>query len=387
LVTETLRRPQLKALTSLRFLAAALVVLFHVQVTGLFVAGPWWYRNLAGIGYIGVNCFFVLSGFILVYTYAGTAVQRGRFWQARFARVYPSYAFSLLITAPSFFYVVRNLHLPFFAWSERHLTAACLATIGLLQAWIPQGALTWNPVCWSLSAEAFFYLIFPWLLAWGKDLTTRALVAGIAGSALFSLTVSVLYLVVHPDGADMINSGANDLLWKNILSYNPALRAPEFITGVFAGYLFIEGKVNPRMAGGLVTAGLSVLVILVAFADRIPQPMVSAGFLSPAFAAIIFGFALRPRWVRLFEGHWLVLLGEASYSLYLLHSFILPVAFNAFPTLPSGSRLAIALASSVGAALLCFALIEQPARRLLRPTRQHQQQPATQLRAGAAPEA
>ncbi len=78
-----------------------------------------------------------------------------------------------------------------------------------------------------------------------------------------------------------------------------------------------------------------------------------------------------------------MLLGEASYSLYLLHSFIIPAAFNALPKLPAAVRLAIALASSVGAALLCFALIEQPARRLLRPGRQIKQ-PFDQPRAAAS---
>jgi len=379
------RRPQLKALTSLRFLAAALVVLFHVQVTGTFVAGPWWYRNFAGIGYIGVNCFFVLSGFILVYTYAGTPGDARRLWQARFARVYPAYVFSLIVTAPLFFYAVRHMHLPHYAWSQHHLAAACVLALGLMQAWVPQGALTWNPVCWSLSAEAFFYLIFPALLAWGKGLTTRGLVVGIALCALLSLTVSVLYVVLHPDGIDTINSGANDLLWKNVISFNPALRAPEFITGVLAAHLFIRGKVEPRLANRLVLAGMLVLVLLVVVADRIPRPLISAGFLSPAFASIIVGLALRPRWARLLEPRWLVLLGEASYSLYLLHSTVILLAFNLFPGLPAALRLAFAIAAALAAALFCFAVIEQPARRWLSPARQLQRQPdEASVEAGAA---
>jgi peptidoglycan/LPS O-acetylase OafA/YrhL len=372
-------RPQLNVLTSLRFFAAALVVLFHVQVSGTVVAGPWWYRNFAGIGFIGVNCFFVLSGFILVYTYAGKPVSAWRFWQARFARVYPAYLFSLLVTAPLFFYVMRVLHLPLFAWSEQHLPAAVVLTLGLLQAWVPQAALTWNPVCWSLSAEAFFYLVFPGLLPWGARLNTGGLVAGLTGCALFSLSLSVLYIVLHPDGADMIDSPANDLFWKNVLSFNPALRLPEFLTGVLAGYLFIEGKVTRRWGGRLVAAGLLVLVVLVLFADRIPKPLVSAGFLSPAFAAVIFGLALRPRWVTALEGRWLVLLGEASYSLYLLHSNVISVAFNVFPNWPVSLRLTFALLACLLAALLCYSLIEQPARRLLRPASRGRPQLPPQL--------
>ena len=63
------RRPQLAGLTTLRFFAALHVILFHLKVEGILPGGPWWYQSFAGIGYIGVNFFFVLSGFILVYTY------------------------------------------------------------------------------------------------------------------------------------------------------------------------------------------------------------------------------------------------------------------------------------------------------------------------------
>lgn len=80
-------RPRLGALTTLRFFAALHVVLFHMKVIGILTDGPWWYQNFAGIGYVGVNFFFVLSGFILVYTYAGPSLSVWRFWQARFARV------------------------------------------------------------------------------------------------------------------------------------------------------------------------------------------------------------------------------------------------------------------------------------------------------------
>jgi peptidoglycan/LPS O-acetylase OafA/YrhL len=172
--TSTTALPKLKALTALRFFAALHVVLFHTRIVGILPAGPWWYENFAVVGYIGVNLFFVLSGFILVYTYAGTSVSPRRFWQARFARTYPTYLLSLLVSAPFFFFAVRHLEIPFLAWSKQHL-AACVLTINLLQSWFPQAALTWSAVCWSLSVEAFFYLVFPILLVWSKEFMTRNL--------------------------------------------------------------------------------------------------------------------------------------------------------------------------------------------------------------------
>ncbi len=70
-------RPRLPALTSLRFLAAFHVVIFHFQAMQVF-PGPPWFQKLSSIGYVGVSFFFVLSGFILVYTYAGRPIFSSR---------------------------------------------------------------------------------------------------------------------------------------------------------------------------------------------------------------------------------------------------------------------------------------------------------------------
>src|SRR5467141_2329448 len=101
-------RPRLPALTSLRFFAAFHVVIFHFQAMQIFI-GPAWFQKLSSIGYAGVSFFFVLSGFILVYTYEGRPMVLKNFWRARFARIYPAYAFSLLVTAPFFFYAVFTM--------------------------------------------------------------------------------------------------------------------------------------------------------------------------------------------------------------------------------------------------------------------------------------
>ena len=107
-------RPRLHALTTLRFFAALHVVLFHMRVIGILPGGPWWFHNFASIGFVGVNFFFVLSGFILVYTYDGPDLNVRKFWWARFARIYPAYILSLVVAAPFFFFAVRHLDLPIF---------------------------------------------------------------------------------------------------------------------------------------------------------------------------------------------------------------------------------------------------------------------------------
>jgi len=156
-------RPRLPAVTSLRFFAAFHVALFHLNEMGA-ITGPHWLKTFAGIGYVGVSFFFVLSGFILVYTYAWRNVVLGEFYQTRFARIYPAYLFSLVLTFPFFCFGALKMHVPFFYFAEQHFTLSAVLVLLLLQSWVPQAALSWNAVAWSLSVEAFFYAIFPFAL-------------------------------------------------------------------------------------------------------------------------------------------------------------------------------------------------------------------------------
>jgi peptidoglycan/LPS O-acetylase OafA/YrhL len=293
-----------------------------------------------------------------------------RFWQARFARIYPAYALSLLLSAPFFFFAVRHLEIPFLAWSRQHLAAACVLTLTLLQSWFPQAALTWNAVCWSLSVEAFFYLMFPIMLSWCKEFTVRKLFWAIVLWSFVSLAISVFYVLAHPDGIDKINSGETTLFWKNVLSFNPLLRLPEFLVGVFAGGLFLSVKNKRALATPLVLFGLAVVMTLVLVANRIPRPLISAGFLSPAFAAIIYGLALRPRWAGFLEAGMLVLLGDASYSLYLLHSTVISTVSGHMSSLHWSIRASLAFLAAVIASLCSYYVVEEPCRKLLRPRQQ-----------------
>ncbi len=362
-------RPRLEALTTLRFFAALHVVIFHLQVQGILTGGPWWYRNLAGIGYVGVDFFFVLSGFILVYTYGGPALEPRRFWQARFARIYPAYLVSLLAAGPFFYYAIKAQDVPFFAWSQQHLAGACILTLTLLQSWNPQAALTWNPVCWSLSVEAFFYSVFPLLARWTRTISRRRLVAWIGACSAISFSISLFYVVIHPDGLAKVNSGETTLFWRNVLSFNPLIRLPEFAAGMLTARLFLASKADRRFASALFFGGLAGLAAVVLCAARIPSSLLSPGLFMPMYAAMIYGLALRPRWAKLLEARGLVLLGEASYSLYLLHSIVLSSVFDAASFLPFWPRVACAVLAAFAASILSYKLVESPARRLLHPKR------------------
>src|SRR5260370_6407765 len=95
----------------------------------LTLTGPRWLKSFAAIGYVGVSFFFVLSGFILVYTYAGREIDNRDFYRARFARIYPAYLFSLLISLPFFYFGTFQMHVPFFAFAEQHFVLVSMLVL------------------------------------------------------------------------------------------------------------------------------------------------------------------------------------------------------------------------------------------------------------------
>jgi peptidoglycan/LPS O-acetylase OafA/YrhL len=365
------KRPRLPALTSLRFFAAFHVVMFHLYSMHI-LEGAGLYRRLASIGYVGVGLFFVLSGFILVYTYAGREWTKGSFWRARFARIYPAYLFSLVLTAPSFFYVcikLKDMDIPFFAWFKTHLVISSTLPPLLLQAWVPGTALAWNPPAWSLSVEAFFYAVFPLLVGW-LLYSRRNTLAWIAiASWMVSLAMSSGYWLLRPDGVAHTDDQFLNLFWLNALKFNPLARLPEFVVGMCLGFLFLRNAVDRKWATPLLLGGLAAFLAVTTVSPRIPYPILHDSALTPAFAAIIFGLALRPEWISFLEIRPLVLLGDASYTLYLLHSFILSVYFSPFGQLRhmSVGGIAIGMLIPIVVSLLVYRWIETPARRWLRP--------------------
>jgi len=367
-------RPRLPALTSLRFFAAFHVVIFHFQAMQIFI-GPVWFQKLSSIGYVGVSFFFVLSGFILVYTYAGRPMVLKNFWRARFARIYPAYAFSLLVTAPFFFYAVLTMNIPFFVWAKTHLKLASALVLSLLHAWVPPAALTWNAVAWSLSVEAFFYVLFPFLLLVLVRRSQPQLLLIAAVSWLTSLVFSGSDVVLNPDRLSIVNADVLGAFWLNALKFNPLARLPEFLLGMACGFLFLRSRRESKLASLLVLSGITALLVVVYFSAVIPYPILHTALLAPAFAAIVYGFALRPNWGMILENRWLVLCGDASYSLYLLHSMIVGMYFHSTTgqlryQSPMGILVFVLIAVSISA--LVYRFIEEPARRKLNPRREPQ---------------
>lgn len=366
-------RPRLGALTWMRFLGAVWVLLYHGEAMGAFAAAPRWLRGPASRGYVAVTFFFVLSGFVLVYTYAGRRLDLGRFWRLRLARLYPVYLLSLLLTAGSFIRVAHDPP-PGSEWIAQHMGLTAGLVLAMQQAWVSPAAMAWNGVCWAVSVEVFFYAVFPLLLGAFSRMSPPRLAAVAAGAWLAAMSCSALYAVTAPDGVAVTARAMrpDGLFWLQIVKFNPVLRLPEFIAGMALGIVFLrrEPAGRPRW---IVPAGALVLLGTLVAAPWIPYPVMHTSLCTPAFGLLVFGLALRPTWSRVFDGRPWQLLGESSYSLFLLHPFILGRAFFvgrspgelAGPPDHAAARMALGGALAVVVGLLAFRWYEEPLRKRL----------------------
>jgi peptidoglycan/LPS O-acetylase OafA/YrhL len=295
-------------LTGLRFFLATAVVVFHYGEQ-LAPRLPWPVRNVLGSGFLAVDVFFLLSGFVMAYNYLGDGGLRGTaggFWRARAARILPVYWIGMLLFTP--LAIARLWHGDAAAFGAAFVSAALL-----VQAWIPSLAAVWNPPGWSLSVEAVFYAVFPRLGPYLWRLPRPGAALGVCWLLLVASGTLVSWLDPHPPTWPW-TANPDSCEWNLTLNFNPLLRVPEFAAGILACRLRWQGWASLAWLLPLFIVGL--LVCRTAFnAD-----LVVLGLFLPLLCAWIAVLARTEGWVtRFLSLPVCVRLGEWSYALYILH--------------------------------------------------------------------
>jgi peptidoglycan/LPS O-acetylase OafA/YrhL len=305
------RRSQLPALTGIRCFAALNLVFFHFADPHSF--GP--LSPVVNGGYISVSFFLMLSGFILTYNYADRA-QRGAltarsFWSARFSRLYPVYAFSLLLSVGM---LAQEVH----AHTRLDFGLGLVLTPLLLQGWHPALSTFWNTPAWTMSTEAFFYLLFPWLITRRRPRQTRTMLLILVSVWLCSLVLPGLYMYFNPDG-DVHPDRYSVGIWMRALKFMPVQHLFSFLFGMTLG--FLNEKIRPesrkRLALGIFA--FAALYLLLCVGDHLPYAMMHDGLLMPLFAGVVLCLAGSNPIASFFGLLPFIAIGEASYCLYLLH--------------------------------------------------------------------
>lgn len=362
-----MNKAEIPALTGIRGAAASLVVVYHYYASDI-PAGP--AHAFIGRGYLWVDLFFVLSGFVLALNYArlfedGFSRQAyGTFLMRRVARIYPLYFTVMLARLLYTAIVYGGFHVHGTDGASvvlQNPAEDIVANLLLVQAWRVSGSVIGTG--WSVSTEAFAYLVFPLLVActlFGSRRT--AIISGIPAIAL-------LFVVVAIDAHDgAYHSGALDA-W-NGREIGPVLRCLAEVTLGLLTFRIAGMRAVRRIAAHDVT-GLAVIAALLAlFTAGAPDLTIVA-----AFTALVLCLSLnRGLPARLFANRVMLWLGMLSYAIYLLHPCVqplLPVLERDFGTvLPRAAALALSGVVMAALVLACSAFayraIEAPGRKLIR---------------------
>ncbi len=330
---------------------------------------PFAAQSLLRGGYLAVQTFFLLSGFVLAQSYANTRWNKhslARFVMARFARIYPAYLLSLVLVS---WFVFEFLLKPGRTIAQKAAVVGDYAFV--LQGWTGSLNVGWNTPAWSLSCEFFFYLCFPLLFLWlGRASLRRTLVA--------LILCFVLPILLARAGVPGI--------WK------PIHHLSDFVAGIAAARIY-----SALLQSGIRTAirkqvgfWLTALA-LAAGAAFIINPHVLDGsvmtlntVLRPLNVALLIGLATGGGFVvRLLSTPVVGYLGKASYSMYILHIPLLwwfsrytSFRFGAAPPAWTGF---LFMAAVVGVSIAAFEFVEAPANRWIRDwtaSRLHPAQPS-----------
>ena len=347
---------EIGALTGLRGAAAAWVVVFHLAPElSSMTAGV--ADLFARAGYVGVDLFFVLSGFVIAdnYQHFFKAWDFGKYWRfqlVRLGRIYPVH-FVMLLATLVIITVAGVVGYQRTTAVLDYSLGALVANLLLIQAWgFPQ--YSWNWVAWTISAEWFAYLIFPFAAyALFSHLATR----------LTRVLVIVFVYAVMLSVSTLVGPDRTELALVRVTA--------GFTSGVIV-WLWVRDRPPSEAAGGLAAliaiAGIVATILLMSVIGA------ASGSFWPApwFVLLVFGVTGdRGPIARALSSKLGIFFGRISYSLYMVHAWVIVlvrtfVASRVSPSLSDIVVLVVAPAISIALATLMFFVIEEPFRKRAR---------------------
>lgn len=331
----------LRHLTGLRFIAALMVYLCHLNTDyfGVFV------KEMFSQGFIGVSFFFILSGFILSYSYEdklkNEVTSKRQFILLRLARIVPMH---LLLAMP---FILLTIHLKNFDFSKT------LTNILLMQSWIPKEDyyFSLNGVSWSLSDELFFYLMFIPLIY--ISITKKVITA----ISIITLLLTIYFLKIIQ--TEELNH------WLYYIF--PVSRLVEFICGMII-YACWKNSRQQTVDSLLFLISLLPLLIAIYYSNNINNSLrYSLYYLLPMVIFFTSCIYLRNGVIHtILSSKTLELLGKSSFIFYLIHQPIILFCFKIFGHNPGPLYLIALLVIITIVSIILYKLVEEPLELMLR---------------------
>lgn len=285
----------IKPLTSIRFFAAFFVLLSHLVYFSKTKFSFFYVED----GFIGVTLFFILSGFILAYSYQEKLEKKQSsaitFYFARVSRIYPLHIATLVCALPIFLYGNFDIF-------------KLISNIFLFQAFIPSSDyyFSLNAPSWSISVEFFLYLLFPLLIKFNN----RTLI-------LLSIVFILVKLLIQIESKDYQHA---------ILYISPIFRIADFTIGILI-YRFrknIPDNFNELKVNITQLSSLIILLLFIYYSSNFNITYRYDIYYIIPMGLLIFSLSFNRGFIgKILSGRIIVFLGEASFSLYMTHQLVI----------------------------------------------------------------
>lgn len=362
-------KQDIHSLTALRFFAAMAIAIDHTwPVVYKFNEFELLNSSVHQLAYVGMTLFFVLSGFVIHYNYDDVLSKAGGVWQfvmARISRLYPLYllliVFELVVLNHDYGYKFFRMLTMTQSWTYEFDESNSPLFIGY----------KYSVVAWSISTEVFFYAVYP---------AIRLLIKKMGGRNFsvmtFVVSAAIIFGANHATGyfAKYSNSAFPVYDWLTYIS--PFVRVFEFMSGCALAVLYRSlGQPRKRMWSVLVCFALMYLFLFVArgyyASPAVSVLMREVGLLIP-ICVLIYGVA-HGGVASIFSNKVFFRLGEASYSIYLVHlvfaeyfANLASVSFNSYELVNANARFLAAISCTLLLSLLLYQYFEMPAKKFVR---------------------
>lgn len=354
----------IKPFTSLRFFFAVYIFIFHSRVINFSGTGISAYINnvIMDGGYSGVTFFFVLSGFVITYTYHNrldklNIVSVRNFYVSRIARIYPSYLLITIFVLP--FSLTR--------YGYEKVLHGLFVGLTLTQSLSPHHWGRLIGPAWALSDEVVFYALTP-LIFVGIAFVRSRVNNRIAWMRIATAGMVVLWVVVS---AAMLTwyPGVGKKSW--LLYVAPYFRIAEYLIGVMLAHAFLSVNTDSIKAGRSAFTVLEIIAVAAYLSSLAIRPYVDPvlqnGMFFVPFCVLIISVFYFQRGIvsELLSGRTMVFLGNLSFVFFLVHNPV-QAYFNIIPAFSvfGGVKLIlIEFIVALAASVLIYKYVEEPFRR------------------------